>query len=207
VCTADAPPPYAAPLPVPGGTLDVDDPWYLSRPTDAMALSIIGQAGQTITIKGPRQLGKSSLLMRTLKAAIDLGKKVALLDFQLVDEQTKANAELFFRRFASSIAEQLELPDGVEEIWDPGYSNPQNCTRYLERHILQPLDGPFVIAIDETDAIFRSRPISSRCSAAGTDCARIPSGAVGRSWTSSSRRPPNLSSSSSGRTSRRSTSA
>jgi AAA-like domain/TIR domain len=156
VTSCDAPPPYAAPLPVPGGTLDVDDPWYLSRPTDAMALSIIGQTGQTITIKGPRQLGKSSLLMRTLKAGIDLGKKVALLDFQLVDEQSKASADLFFRRFASWIAEQLELPDGVEEIWDAGYSNPQNCTRYVERQILQPLDGPCVLAIDETDSIFRT---------------------------------------------------
>ena len=32
---AHLPPPYAAPLPVPGGTLDVDDPWYLARATDA----------------------------------------------------------------------------------------------------------------------------------------------------------------------------
>ena len=61
------PPPYAAPLPVPGGTLDVDDPWYLPRPTDATALSLIRQPGQTLTIKGPRQMGKSSLLMRTVK--------------------------------------------------------------------------------------------------------------------------------------------
>ena len=94
------PPPYAAPLPVPGGTLDVDDPWYLPRPTDATALAVARQPGQTLTIKGPRQMGKSSLLMRTVKAGIDVGKKVALLDFQLVDEKTKADADLFFRRFA-----------------------------------------------------------------------------------------------------------
>ena len=71
---AHLPPPYAAPLPVPGGTLDVDDPWYLPRPTDATALSLIRQPGQTLTIKGPRQMGKSSLLMRTVKAGMDAGK-------------------------------------------------------------------------------------------------------------------------------------
>ena len=146
-----APPPYAAPLPVPGGALDVDDPWYLPRPTDATALSVIHQPGQTLTIKGPRQMGKSSLLMRMIKAGLDVGKKVALLDFQLVDEKTKANADLFFRRFVSSIAEQLELPDTVDELWDDGFSNPQNCTRYVERQILEPLDAPCVLAIDETD--------------------------------------------------------
>ena len=58
-------------------------------------------------------MGKSSLLMRTVKAGLDAGKRLALLDFQLVDEATKADATLFFRRFASSIAEQLELPDTV----------------------------------------------------------------------------------------------
>ncbi len=154
--SAHLPPPYAAPLPVPGGTLDVDDPWYLPRPEDATALSAASQPGQTLTIKGPRQMGKSSLLMRTVKAGLDHGKRVALLDFQLVDEATKADATLFFGRFASSIAEQLELPDTVRQQWDAGYSNPQNCTRYVERQILQPLNGPCMIAIDETDSIFRT---------------------------------------------------
>jgi hypothetical protein len=150
------PPPYAAPLPVPGGTLDVDDPWYLPRPTDATALSVIQQPGQTLTIKGPRQMGKSSLLMRTVKAALDLGKRVALLDFQLLDEQTKADPDLFFRRFVSSIAEQLELPDDVEALWDTGFSNPQNCTRCTERLILERVNAPCVLAIDETDCLFRT---------------------------------------------------
>jgi AAA-like domain/TIR domain len=152
----DGPPTYAAQLPAPGGTLDVDDPWYLLRPTDATALAVAREAGQTLTIKGPRQMGKSSLLMRTIKAGLDQGKKLALLDFQLVDDTTKSDADLFFRRFASSIAEQLELPDTVDELWDSGYSNPQNCTRYVERQILQTLDAPCMLAIDETDSVFRT---------------------------------------------------
>jgi AAA-like domain/TIR domain len=156
VDTYSLPPPYAAALPVPGGALDVDDPWYLPRPTDATALSVVRQPGQTLTIKGPRQMGKSSLLMRTVKAALDVGKKLALLDFQLVDEKSKADADLFFRRFTASITEQLDLPNNVDELWDAGYSNPQNCTRYVERQILRPLDAPCVFAIDETDSIFRT---------------------------------------------------
>jgi hypothetical protein len=150
------PPPYAAPLPIPGGTLDVEDPWYLPRPSDATALAVIQQPGQTLTIKGPRQMGKSSLLMRTVKAALDVGKKVALLDFQLLDEKTKSDADVFFRRFASWVAEQLELPDTVDEVWDESFPNPQNCTRYVERQILQVLNTPCVLAIDETDSIFRT---------------------------------------------------
>jgi AAA-like domain/TIR domain len=150
------PPAYAAPLPVPGGALDVEDPWYLPRPSDQLALTVIRRPGQTVTIKGPRQMGKSSLLMRTVKAGLDAGKKIALLDFQLLDDKTKADGETFFRRFAAAIAEQFELPDSVDEDWDSGFANPQNCTRYVERRILQPLGGPCTLAIDETDSIFRS---------------------------------------------------
>jgi len=155
------PPLYAAPLPPgplpePGGTLDVDDPWYLPRQTDAMALEHIRQPGQTLTIKGPRQMGKSSLLMRTVKAGMDAGKSVALLDFQLVGEDSKADADLFFRRFSSWVAEQLNLPDTVEKFWNSAYASPQNCTRYMEQHVLEPLGGPCIFAIDETDAIFQT---------------------------------------------------
>ena len=134
----------------------MDDPWYLPRQTDAMALDHIRQPGQTLTIKGPRQMGKSSLLMRTVKAGMDAGKSVALLDFQLVGEDSKADADLFFRRFSSWVAEQLNLPDTVEKFWNSAYASPQNCTRYMEQHVLEPLGGPCIFAIDETDAIFQT---------------------------------------------------
>jgi hypothetical protein len=150
------PPPYAAPLPVPGGTLDVDDPWYLARATDTTALAHIRQPGQTLTIKGPRQMGKSSLLMRTVKEGMESGKAVALLDFQLVDEYSKSHADVFFRRFASWVAEQVNLPDSVSKFWNEGYASPQNCTRYMEQQILEKMDGPVIVAIDETDAIFQT---------------------------------------------------
>jgi hypothetical protein len=150
------PPAYAAPLPEPGGTLDVDDPWYLPRQTDVTALAHIRQQGQTLTIKGPRQMGKSSLLVRTVKAGLDAGKHVALLDFQLVGEDGKEDADLFFRRFASWVAEQLDLPDVVAKFWNADYASPQNCTRYMEQHVLESLGAPCIVAIDETDAIFQT---------------------------------------------------
>ena len=58
--------------------------------------------------------------MRMMKAALDSKKKVALVDFQLVDEASKADATVFFQRFAAAIAEQLELPEKVQELWDAG---------------------------------------------------------------------------------------
>lgn len=64
--------------------------------------------------------------------------------------------DLFFRRFASWIAQQLNLPDDVDKFWNGGFSNSQTCTRYVEQRILEPLVGACVVAIDEADVIFQT---------------------------------------------------
>jgi hypothetical protein len=133
-------PAYAATLPPPGGALDVEDAWYITRDSDQTALSLIRQRGQTLIIKGPRQMGKSSLLVRVVAEAINVNKKVALLDFQLLDQETKSGSDLFFQRFADSIAEALAYPDAIGGFWDPKISGPQNCGRYLRRQILNKLE-------------------------------------------------------------------
>ncbi len=163
---ADLPPPYAAKLPPSGGTLAFDDPSYLSRPSDATALTLARQPGQTLIIRGPRQMGKSSLLMRTVAAAADSGKRVALLDFQLLDDHTKRGSGRFFRRLMSWMSEELDLADRVQQDSDDGVPDPQNCTRYMERYLLPELGQPVCLAIDEADAVFGipfQTPASSGC--------------------------------------------
>ena len=72
-----APPSKAAPpggsRELPEGTMDTESAFYIERDCDAIALSTIQRQGVTITIKGPRQMGKSSLLNRTMTAAADAG--------------------------------------------------------------------------------------------------------------------------------------
>ncbi len=147
---------YSAPLPPPGGALDVDDPWYIQRDSDAVASKLMSQQGITLVIKGSRQMGKSSLLVRTLQSAIDLGNRCAFIDFQTLGQETLRNSSAFFRRFAESVADQLDLERDVARFWDAGLSDSQNCTRYVEKQILQPFDTPFVLAIDEADILFQS---------------------------------------------------
>jgi len=147
---------HSAPLPPPGGALDVEDERYVRRKSDGVASQLISQQGVTLVIKGSRQMGKSSLLVRTLSAAIDLGKRCALIDFQMMGQETLRNGSAFFRRFAESVADQMELRHNLSEFWDDGLSDSQNLTRYVEKHILQPLDTSFVLAIDEADILFQA---------------------------------------------------
>src|SRR5579859_919824 len=106
-----APAPFAQPvaLEMPEGTMDPQSAFYVDRPSDALAGATIRQPGVTITIKGPRQMGKSSLLYRLTQAAEGQGKRVVLLDFQLFDQAALTSAERFFRQFCAWLSDELGL--------------------------------------------------------------------------------------------------
>jgi hypothetical protein len=156
----ETPPPSAAQLKPPvalepaEGTMDPESQLYVTRPSDDVALSTIQRQGVTITIKGPRQMGKSSLLMRTMDAALHAGKRVAFIDFQLFDRNILKNADRFYQAFCGTIAEQLDLPNSVAEFWQRSGGNVQRCTRYMQLHILKPLGEPLLLAMDEVDRMF-----------------------------------------------------
>lgn len=144
-------------LEMPEGTMNPESQFYVDRPTDAIALSAIQRQGVTITIKGPRQMGKSSLLIQIVDAALNANKRVAFLDFQLLDSPTLANADTFFRQFCDWLTAQLELPNRVAEYWDMGLGNSQRCTRYMEFYVLKELGSPLVLAMDEVDRMFETQ--------------------------------------------------
>ena len=139
------------------GTMRLDSRFYVARPEDARALEAIQQPGITITIKGARQMGKSSLLNRVTDAAEKAGKRVAFLDFQFFEQETLKDADAFFQEFCLSLTDELDLEDAVLDYWQrPREGNLQRCTRYVRKHILGQLDCPLVLAMDEVERIFET---------------------------------------------------
>lgn len=136
------------------GTIRLESAFYIERSEDRIALETIRRPGGTIVIKAPRQMGKSSLLIRMVRAAIKENKRVAFLDFQLLDHKTMANADTFYRAFCILLTSELKLGNRVDDWWSQSLPNPWNCTKYLKEYLLKDLDAPLVIAIDETEHIF-----------------------------------------------------
>jgi hypothetical protein len=143
-----------APLEAPEGTMRPDSPFYIERlPADRIALDAIDRNGETITIKGPRQVGKSSLLGRLMNAAVESQKRVVYLDFQQFDGGARADAEVFFQQFCRWVNDELGLVDRLESYWTPGLGHIQRCRRYFERYILKEIDQQLMLAMDEVDSI------------------------------------------------------
>lgn len=141
-------------LEMPEGTMDSTSDFYIERDCDRIALSVIQQQGMTMTIKGPRQMGKSSLLNRVMETAIAAGKQIAFLDFQLFDRAALQDADEFYQQFCFWLTDELDLDDAVEAYWKKSLGNPQRCTRYVGRHILKHLEQPLMLAMDEVERIF-----------------------------------------------------
>ena len=145
--------PAAQVLEPPEGTMDAESDFYVVRSGDERAIAAIRGKGATITIKAPRQMGKSSLLIRIVAAAMKAEKQVAFLDFQLLDQPTLADADAFFRQFCHEVTNQLELENRVEEYWQRQVSQVQRCTDYFQ-YVLKQLQSPLLLAMDEVDRMF-----------------------------------------------------
>ncbi len=140
----------------PDGTMDPESKFYVERPGDTICQREIQRTGVTVAIKAPRQMGKSSLLVRAAAQARQAGKQVAFLDFQLLDDSTLRDPAQFFKGFCHWIADELDLDDQVEEYWKRGLGNVQLCTKYLSRHVLKVINGPLVLVMDEVDRMLLS---------------------------------------------------
>jgi hypothetical protein len=138
----------------PEGTIDPQSRFYVLRSSDRVASDAITRQGSTITIKGPRQMGKSSLLLRTLERAVTAGKRAVFLDFQLIERDTLTDADRFYRGFCEWVTDELDVENKVEEYWKSPLGNSQRCTRYFSRHLLKEPAGPLVLAMDEVENLF-----------------------------------------------------
>lgn len=148
--------------------------FYVERAADQVALEAIGQeGGETMTIKGPRQIGKSSLLARVLRKADELGRRKVWLDFTRFDEKDFADPNVFYKRFCQRLTQELQddddddldcLEDKVEKYWERPDSNVFICSRYVDRQILRPLSrtdkSSLVLALDNVDKLAGS-PLSA----------------------------------------------
>ena len=137
------------------GTLDTESKFYIKRPADDIALNAIQKHGATITIKAPRQMGKSSLLMHLIKKANSVGKRSVFLDFQLLDKNVLNEGD-FYREFCIWLSDELGLVEKTEHQWKRSSSigNVLKCTRYVSSYILKTLDKPLFLALDEVERIF-----------------------------------------------------
>ncbi|HEU0294972.1 MAG TPA: AAA-like domain-containing protein [Anaerolineales bacterium] len=142
----------------PEGTMPHQSPFYIERETDQEAMKALNEIkGVTITIKGPRQMGKSSLLNTLLVEAGNRGMRAAFIDFQLIENSVIEDADIFYPQFCSLLSWEFEIEDRTEEFWKNPLGHVQKTTNYIQRYLLKEIkDVQILLAMDEVERMFAS---------------------------------------------------
>jgi DNA-binding transcriptional activator of the SARP family len=137
-----------------GGAVPVSSPYYVARPADGIFHAAIARRDSVILVKGPRQIGKTSLLARGLVQARKAGSRVVLTHLQKMSEADFQSLDRFFFVIAQSLAAQLDLDIPTADTWTSPLSPPANFERFIRRQVLERTAAPVVWAIDEADRLF-----------------------------------------------------
>ncbi len=105
-------------------------------------------------MKAPRQFGKTSLLHQIRFFALGQRYKSVYLNFQDADERIFAFLNQFLRWFCVNITAQLDLHPMLDDYWDEEMGSKMSCKIYFEKYLLQQLDQPLVLLLDEVNRVF-----------------------------------------------------
>lgn len=149
--------PILAVLPeFPEGPVAIGSEFYIERqPLEARCWEMLGFSGALIRIKGPRQMGKTSLLNRLcLRAMQQRGLRVVRLNLAMAESGTLQDLDRLLRWLCAGLAQQLRLTVPPRQVWQADRGSIINCMAYVQEQVLETSEIPLVLALDEVDVLF-----------------------------------------------------
>ena len=139
----------------PGSPLPLGSPLYIERPpVESQAMGELRKPGALLRIRAPERWGKTSLVNRLVAQAQTLNFKVVRLNFRQADGGVLANFDKFLRWFCANIAQQLKLTAQLDDVWNADLGSKVSCTNYMQSSVLNPLQQPLLLVIDDLQAVF-----------------------------------------------------
>ena len=142
-------------LEFPSSPLSIDSSFYLQRSVvELLAYREILKPGGLLRIKAPRQMGKTSLVLRLFAHAQAQGMVPVLLDFQSADRRVFEKLNDFLRWLCIQVSRQVNLEPQLDEYWDEESGSKSSCNVYFQMCLLDQVKKPIVLILDEITLLF-----------------------------------------------------
>lgn len=135
---------------VAGGTLRASAPSYVNRPADEDLFNL-AQTGEFCYVLTSRQMGKSSLMVRTVRRLESKGVRSVIID--LTNLGVEVNVEQWYLGLLNQLKRRLRLATDPEQWWrnNAALGHVQRFTTFLHDVVLEEIQEQVVIFIDEID--------------------------------------------------------
>jgi len=138
-----------------GGTLNPRRHIYIRRPQDGELLSLL-LAGEYVNVLTSRQMGKSSLMMRTAFELQARGVRFVSIDLAAALGGSR-DAESYYLGLIGQIARLLELSLEAGDWWQEHAEETfnQRLLSFFRESVAEGVEGPVVIFLDEIDSTLK----------------------------------------------------
>ena len=139
----------------PSGAVPLNSLLYVERSSiEERVYEEINKPGALIRIKAPKEMGKTSLLLRILNHAVNQNYRTITLNFAQIDCAILGDLDRFLRFLCASATQQLNLEPKLDEYWDEDIGSKVSCSLYFRCYLLEQTNSPIVLAFDELNRIF-----------------------------------------------------
>lgn len=139
----------------PSGPVPIDSLLYIERPPlEELARREVTQPGCILQIRAPKQMGKSSLVLRLLAEAQQQQYHTLKLDCNQIDSLCLSDINHFFRCFCWRVAKELGIEPNLEANWDEEIGSKLSCSFYLQNYLLKQINRPLVLILEQVERLF-----------------------------------------------------
>ena len=143
-------------LEYPDGAVPLDSSFYLERDgIESLCYQTLEKPAALIRIKAPKFMGKTSLARRIVAQGEKLNYQGVYLDLGAVNKKVITNLDNLLRWLCSKVCSQLNLENQIDNAWNTNsLGSNDNCTDYFDDYILNQINSPLILVLDEVDRLF-----------------------------------------------------
>jgi transcriptional regulator with XRE-family HTH domain len=144
-------------LSYPDGPVPLDCPFYIERPSiEELVYREVTQPGCVIRIRAPRQMGKSSLVLRLCSFAHKLGYRTVNLNCNQIDSDCLTDLNKLLRFLCWRVATELGMDPNLNDRWDEEVGCKLSSSFYFQNYLLKQSQSPVVLVLNEVDRFFEN---------------------------------------------------